>query len=78
MIANSGYSADVSLSLIVAGKVLPLSHVGPAEVSVRQLSQRVEPCNARIVIQVDDRSKILDVYLPNGISGDSYDVAYSR
>ena len=76
MSSRSGYSAKVSLSLIVEGRTVPLSHVGPNEVSVRSLCEAVPPSNAQIVIDVDDSSKTLDVFLPNGILSDSYNVAY--
>ena len=78
MSSSLAFSAQVSLSLLAGDKEFPLSHVGPWRVSVRQLGESLPPCSAQIVIQIDDRSKTLDVYLPNGISSDSYDVAYLK
>jgi hypothetical protein len=76
MTVQNGYSARVSLALVVDGKTIPLSHVGPNVVSVRGTVEAIPPTRARIVINIDESSKALDVFLPNGISSASYDVAY--
>jgi hypothetical protein len=76
MTFRDGYSAKVALALRVSGQELALSHVGPNEVSLRELAAAVEPSDAQLIIQVDDRSDVLDVFLPNGIPSDSYEVAY--
>ena len=76
MAFRNGYSAKVALTLKVGEHELALSHVGPSEVSVRDLSDEVPPSNAQLIIQVDDSSDVMDVYLPKGISADSHDVAY--
>ncbi len=73
---RNGYSAKVALTLKVGERELALSHVGPSEVSVRDLSDEVPPSNAQLIVQVDDSSDVMDVYLPKGISADSHDVAY--
>ena len=76
MTFRNGYSAKVALTLKVSGQDLALSHVGPNEVSLRELVKSFEPSHAQLIIQVDDSSDVLDVYLPNGIPSDSYEVAY--
>jgi hypothetical protein len=76
MDSRSRYSAKVSLALIVGGKTVPLSHVGPNEISVRNLGDPIAPTYGQILIEVDKSTKTLDVFLPNGISRDSYEVAF--
>jgi hypothetical protein len=73
---RNGYSAKVALTLKVADRDIALSHVGPGKVSVRDLCEELPPSDAELVIQVDDSSDVMNVYLPNGISKDSYEVAY--
>jgi hypothetical protein len=76
MTFRSGYSAKVALTLKVGDREIALSHVGPNEVSLRELCERVDPSDAQVVIQVDEISDVMDVYLPNGIPSDSHEVAY--
>jgi len=76
MAFRNGYSAKVALTLKVADRDIALSHVGPGKVSVRDLCEELPPSDAELVIQVDDSSDIMKVYLPNGISATSYDVTY--
>lgn len=73
---RNGYSAKVALTLKVGDQEIPLSHVGPNEVSVRELCDEVPPSDAQLIIQVDDSSDIMNVYLPQGISCDSHEIAY--
>jgi hypothetical protein len=76
MTFRNGYSAKVTLTLKVCGKEMALSHVGPKEVSPREFAEAVAPSDAQLVIQVDDCSDVMDVYLPNGITSESHEVAY--
>jgi hypothetical protein len=76
MAFRNGYSAKVALTLKLAGRDIALSHVGPGKVSVRELCEELPPSEAELVIQVDDSSDVMNVYLPNGISASSYDVTY--
>ncbi|HEY4233584.1 MAG TPA: hypothetical protein VGM76_09160 [Lacipirellulaceae bacterium] len=76
MAVRNGYSAKVALTLKVAEREIPLSHVGPGEVSVQELGEELPPSDAELVIEVDDSSEVMNVYLPNGISATSYDVTY--
>jgi len=66
---SSGYSAKVALTLLVDGVQLALSRVGPASIVVRDECQSLPPCNAKILIEVDDSKESLDVYLPDGVHG---------
>lgn len=76
MTLRNGYSANVALTLKVGDQELALSHVGPGEVSLRELAKSIEPSNAQIVIRVDENSDVMDIYLPNGVPSNSYEVAY--
>jgi hypothetical protein len=76
MTFRNGYSAKVALTLQVGGRDLPLSHVGPNEVSVRELCDELPPSDAQLIIQVDDSSDVTKVYLPQGVSRDSHEIAY--
>jgi hypothetical protein len=73
---RNGYSAKVALTLKLGDRDIALSHVGPGKVSVRDLGEELPPSDAELVIQVDDSSDVMKVYLPNGISATSYDVTY--
>jgi hypothetical protein len=73
---RNGYSAKVALTLKIAERDIALSHVGPGKVSVQELGEDLPPSDAKLVIQVDDSSEVMNVYLPNGISATSYDVTY--
>jgi hypothetical protein len=78
MAFRNGYSAKVALTLKVGERELALSHVGPKEVSVRELVDEIPPSNAQLIIQVDDSSDVMNVYLPNGVASDSLDVVYEN
>lgn len=76
MTFRDGYSAKVALALRVDGQELALSHVGPGEVSLREPAAAVGPSPAQLIIQVDDSSDVLNVFLPKGIPHDACEVAY--
>jgi hypothetical protein len=66
--ARNGFSARVSLGLIVEGKRLELSHVGPTKVYVRDRCDPVASnSDAELVITVEDRTDTKKVCLPHGI-----------
>jgi hypothetical protein len=69
MTISSGYSAKVALTLLVDGVQLALSRVGPAGIVVRDECQPIAPCDATILIQVDQAEEALKVYLPDGVPG---------
>jgi hypothetical protein len=63
------HSADVQLSLNVAGRELPLSHVEPGCVILRTQID-LPPQDAEVIVTVDGRIHRRAVFLPNGISAD--------
>jgi hypothetical protein len=73
---RNGYSAKVALTLKIAERDIALSHVGPGKVSVQELCEELPSSDAKLVIEVDDSSEVMNVYLPHGISATSYDVTY--
>lgn len=64
-----GYSSKVDLSLIVGDTELSLSHVGRSGVIVCEPCEPIAPCNAEIVVKVDDAVSVKKVFLPQGIPG---------
>jgi hypothetical protein len=62
-------SADVVLTLIVGGKLLALSHVGPNEIIVRDDCKPIPAGDAKLFIRVDESKRVRDVFLPHGIPG---------
>ncbi|HVU87228.1 MAG TPA: hypothetical protein VHD36_07900 [Pirellulales bacterium] len=68
MATYAGYSAEVSLRLIVNGQTLVLSQVGPADFVVRAPCDSIaESCDAELVISVDGNVKARHVFLPQGV-----------
>jgi hypothetical protein len=76
MTSRSGYSAKVALTLKVDDQDISLSHVGPGLVRLRENCGPMPPSDAQLLIQVDEHSELMNVYLPSGISRDSREVAY--
>ena len=62
-----GYSAEVWLHLVVAGEEYSLSEIGPDGITLRQPTS-LPPCEADVVMNVDDHEKVWRVWLPDGIS----------
>ena len=62
-----GYSAEVRLHLVVAGEEHSLSEIGPDGITLRQPTS-LPPCEADVVMNVDDHQKVWRVWLPDGIS----------
>ncbi|MBL9123945.1 MAG: hypothetical protein JNG90_09965 [Planctomycetaceae bacterium] len=67
--AENGYSAKVALTLIVGGEKLSLSHIGPSGLVVRDDCEAIGPCDATLVIQVDDSTQQSRIFLHDGIPG---------
>jgi hypothetical protein len=63
--SSGGYSADVSLHLVLDGHVLPLAQVGPSYCILREPVQ-FEPSGGQIVIVVDGREKRVEAFFPQG------------
>ena len=69
MAHNNGYSATVALILVVNGVRLPLSHLGPSGLIVRDDCLPIPPGDAEILIRVDDSRRRQRVFLPDGVPG---------
>jgi hypothetical protein len=65
--SGAGYSADVSLRMLVAGSTYELSHVAPDFVRLRTPVE-IPPSDAEIIVSVDGRESTSRVRLPNGAS----------
>jgi hypothetical protein len=64
---NGVYSAKVRLSLIAAGRVLPLSQIGP-DFCISREPIELAPQFAEIVTEIDGDRHVHSVYLTNGMS----------
>jgi hypothetical protein len=76
MIAQSRYSPDVALTLLVGERRLALSHVGPFDLTVREACEPIPPSNAKLVITIDNETESYPVFLPDGIPSAPQKVAY--
>lgn len=71
---DGGYSADVETYLLVDGRKVPVSHVGPDTVILRS-DDFVPSGHAQIVIVIDGREEVYDVIL-SPIESESLELAY--
>lgn len=67
--AHNGYSAKVSLRLVVDNTTLQLSHVEPNGLVVMGECEQIPECNGDLIIKIGERETKSAVYLPQGISG---------
>ena len=77
MIADQNYgahSAQVKMRLIVNGTAIRITHMGPDFVFVESASDH-PPCEASILLRVDESESRWNVRLPDGISAGSKRVA---
>ena len=65
--SQHGYSADVRLDLVVDGSEFSLSEIGPDGITLRKPTT-LPPCEADVVMLVDDHRKVWRVWLPDGVS----------
>ena len=72
---SKGHSANVVGRLELAQKLLPLAQVGPDFLILQEAAEH-PVATARLVVSIDGREKATEVYLPNGISGNSLEVCY--
>ena len=73
MIAQQHYgahSARVEMLLIVQGKPISVSQMGPDFLFIERAAEH-PPCDATLVLQVDDSERAWTVRLPDGISANS-------
>jgi hypothetical protein len=71
------HSADVTLRLILPGRTLELSQIGPREMVVREPVD-LAPCFGEIVMTVDEREHRWPVRLHNGMRRGGNVVAISE
>jgi hypothetical protein len=76
MIAHSGYSSRVALTLLIDGHELALSHVGSSRLVVRDKCEARPAGDAEIVIEVNDSTERYKVFLPRGLPGPGQLVEY--
>ena len=76
MTFRNGYSPKVALALMVGGRELALSHVGPRDVTVREACEPIPPSDAELLITVDDETESYKIFLPHGIPSAPQKVAY--
>jgi hypothetical protein len=66
-INNGGHSAQVKIQLLLDGRTVPVSQLGP-DFLLLDVPFEYPPGNARLVLQVDQSERRWDICLPNGIS----------
>ena len=71
-----GHSAIVKMQLLCNGSSIPIAQMGPDYLILASAGDH-PPCNASIVLKVDDSERRWDVHLPDGISARSKRVALS-
>ena len=64
--ASTGYSAFVRLRLVLGDRTLELASIGPERIRLREPAE-LPPCDAQVVMNVDDFERRWPVYLPDGI-----------
>ena len=69
-----GHSADVRINLILNGNSIPVAQLGPGFLLLDAPGDH-SPCEASLVLRVDESERRWTVRLPNGISSDSKRVA---
>ena len=77
MIAEQSYgahSAQVKMRLLINGAVIRITHMGPDFLFVESPTDH-PPCQASILLRVDDSESQWEVRLPDGISKHSKRVA---
>ncbi len=77
MIADQNYgaySSQVEMYLLINGSIVSVTHMGPDFLLVKSPVHQ-SPCEATLVLQVDDNERRWPVRLPEGISKSSTRVA---
>jgi hypothetical protein len=65
----TGHSSKVTLDLLVNGAKIGLSQVCPDELFLESACEPIPPMEGQILIGIDGVTKIMDVFLPHGITG---------
>jgi hypothetical protein len=63
----NGHSAQVNIQLLIDGASVPVAQLGP-DFLLLDVPFEHPPCNARLILQVDQSERQWGIYLPNGIS----------
>ena len=63
---QAGHSAEVEMQLLLNGYTLPISHMGPGHIRLRQPTQH-PPAEAEIVLMIDGHESKWRVMLPEGL-----------
>jgi hypothetical protein len=71
-----GHSAIVKMQLVFNGTSIPIAKMGPDYIVVNSAGDH-PPCDASIILKVDESERRWDVHLPDGISARSKRVALS-
>lgn len=76
-LSREHFSTTVSLKLIVAGREIVLSHLGPDYMIVRENDVPITEEHGKLVVRVDSSCRGQDVVLPQGVpAGRFRQVAY--
>ncbi|MGQ0636166.1 MAG: hypothetical protein ACT4QC_16255 [Planctomycetaceae bacterium] len=67
---GNGYSATVKLDLEVGDRLISLHQIGPGTIWLREPID-LPPCDAIVVMHIDDHEQRWPVYLPDGLSRES-------
>ena len=72
--SHGGHSAQVKMRLLVSGRSLPVTQMGPDFLLLDAPADH-PPADASLILQVDQTERSWNVYLPNGISAGTKRVA---
>lgn len=64
----TGHSSKVTLDLLVNGAKIGLSQVCPNELFLEDICEPIPPMEGQVLIGIDGVTKIMDVFLPYGIT----------
>jgi hypothetical protein len=64
-VSTTGYSANVRLQLIIGDAKYELGQIGPDSIYLSEPAA-LPPCEAEVVMHVDDFERRWQVYLPEG------------
>jgi hypothetical protein len=67
---QGGHSANVEIHLLLNGRSIPVAQLGPDFLLLDRPADH-PPCEASIILRVDESEERWTVRLPNGISADS-------
>jgi hypothetical protein len=67
---HGAHSAQVEMQLVVNGSALSITHMGPDFVLLESPADHL-PCEATVVLQVDQNERRWEVRLPEGMSKSS-------